>query len=107
MTNHPYYKEVKLILDKLVANGIELVGYNDGEYKDYKTTNLNKILAGVLSVDESEILIKHNDKTGGVFIVLGNEDGLAMSDYSYSINSPETGDLLDKIMGEVHEEMNP
>lgn len=107
MQDHPYYREVKLILDKLVSNGLELIGFNDGGYEDYTTTDLNKILEGVLSVEESEVSFKHNGKLGTVMIVLGNEDGVAMADYSYSRYFPETGVLLDRINGEVYNEMNP
>jgi hypothetical protein len=107
MKDHPYYKEVQLIVDKLISNGIQLIGFNDGDYKDVTTFDIPTIIEGVLSVDESEILIKHDEKCGSVMIVLGNEDGVAMADYSYSRNNPETGKLLDKINGEVYNEMNP
>lgn len=98
MQDNPYYNEIKYSLELFKDKGFTPVGFNDGGDEDYTTTDLNTIIEGVLSVDCSNVELEHADGYLNLFIVLGNEPGVAICDYSCSKE-------VDSAVGLIHEEI--
>ena len=82
MRKHPYQSEVISLLERLTVK-YDLDSVNDGE-ELFKVKNVAEATDSILSVDESHLYVI--SKTEGnkevLFIVLGNEPGLAVCDYS-------------------------
>jgi hypothetical protein len=111
-TKHPYAAEVAAILSALTAKGFALVSCDDGG-EDIPVATEKEAQEVILSVDISHLWVKApgvaeeintrgvaiSDYDGGklrvIMIVLGNEPGVAISDYS-----------VDPLLDEVAEEIN-
>jgi hypothetical protein len=82
MSKHPYQAEVISLLERLTVK-YDLDSVNDGG-ELVKVKNVAEATDSILSVDESHLHVidKSNEKKEVLFIVLGNESGLAVCDYS-------------------------
>jgi hypothetical protein len=82
MQDHPQYNEIKYSLELFNSKGFTPISFNDGYDEDFTTTDINTIIEGVLSVDEAWVDLKHKDGMVYLAIVLGNEPGVAICNYS-------------------------
>lgn len=79
---HPYYPEMKKLVDRLLANSYELVSASDGE--ETYTNDEQAVIDTITSVDISSLNVRHiptGSKTC-LMIVLGNEYGCSVADYT-------------------------
>jgi hypothetical protein len=81
-SKHPYKAEVMSLLNRLAVEYV-FDHVFDGE-EDVKTATLKEAAEAILSVDEARLYVidKANEKKEVLFIVLGNESGAAVCDYS-------------------------
>jgi hypothetical protein len=96
--NDKTYPEVRECLEKLIDRGWSLIGYDDGDEYLVLTGDLDEIVEAVHSVLECAVEIEKDSKFADLFFVLGNEPGVALSDYSCS-------SLLSNDIDEVSEEI--
>lgn len=93
------YPEVRELLQKLIDRGYSIVGYDDGGDEFLINTNdLDEIVEAVHSVVECAVELTKDRKFADLFFVLGNEQGVALNDYSCS-------DLLSSEIDEVSKEI--
>ena len=79
---HPYYEEVKSLLERLVAGGATLDYVEDGFGAEPAET-IDAALDVILSVDESNILLRTPEgEKRCLEIILGNDPGELVSDYT-------------------------
>lgn len=97
-TEHPYYEEVKSLLERLVAGGATL-DYVDTGYRLVAVSTLEYTLEAILSVDECTLEIQppgYNTYQEHLYIILGNDPGELVSGYTVS-------EFLDRITEEHSE----
>ena len=81
-TEHPYYAEVKSLLERLVAGGALLNRVYDEEGSEYTPTP-EKALEAILAVDECVLSVRTPEGTRvRLDILLGNDPGELVSDYT-------------------------
>jgi hypothetical protein len=90
MKEHPYKKEVELIKTKLEEHNFE---FSDPKKEDFVET--------VLSMDEHQCEVKKDGKHYGILIVLGNEPGIAICNYTVH---PELDEISSEVYAELAEE---
>ena len=93
------YPEVREFLEKLIDRGYSLVGYDDGgdEFLVH-TGDLDEIVEAVHSLLEFTVELEKDAEFVELFFVLGNEPGIALSDYSSSrLLSTEIEEVSDEI----------
>jgi hypothetical protein len=95
--SHPYYGEVNSLVFQLRKAGCKLVAVHDGEERN-NVSSRQEAVNHILSVDFSTLIIRvpgqpKDSKNHVISIVLGNEPGIAPSDYSIH-------PLLDRITDE-------
>jgi hypothetical protein len=81
---HPNEIEVRFIVNQLIDNGFVLTGVDNGG-DEVSTNDPATIVQEILSVDEASLYFydpENPSKKCYYFIVLGNEDGVAINDYS-------------------------
>jgi len=76
------YPEVRDLIEQLIKKGFILKGFDDGDDILTDTNNLNDIVEAVHSVDECQVELEKNGNNVNLFFVLGNEQGVALNDYS-------------------------
>ena len=99
MTPHPYYSEIDNILNLLTDKGYTFVSVDDGGDDDVIVDSHTQALETILSVDCSQLWLSKDSKNYWIDIVLGNEPGVALADYSIN-------DDFDAISEEVYEMFN-
>ena len=82
-TAHPQTTELRSLLRTLAKHGFSPVSVDDGE-ECCATPTQAEAVDVMDSVDESALIVRHGDasRTYSLFIVLGNEPGLAVCDHS-------------------------
>lgn len=102
MINHnPYHLEVEKALTLLQERGFTFTEVDDGGDEDLTTNDLQQVLKTILSVESSVLFLSKDDKNYFIEFVLGNEPGVAMSDFSSSSNDIEC------VSEEVYDFFNP
>ena len=90
---------VASLVNKLQENGYKIYGANDGEELVTIHPNHSNLVARkkavdvIVSVDDSTLVITKNNKTFGLFIVLGNDPDELVADYT-------SNDDLEKVIDE-------
>lgn len=107
MKDHPYKEEVKYSLELLNSEGFKPIGYDDGEGELTETTDINEIIEGVLSVDESTVDFDTGDGIVSGYFVLGNEPGVAIADYSAPMNKQFLMNEFEKVCNKIYDHFNP
>jgi hypothetical protein len=103
MKDHPYYEEVRYSLEVLNNQGFKPFGVDDGE-DEIITDDINKIIEHVLSVDDSSVMVEYKDITIFIQFVLGNEPGVAIS--NYTVPNSEIDNKLDELTSEIYNHFN-
>ena len=106
MNKHPYFDEVKFALELFDKEGFKPIGFDDGDGILNTTNDINTIIEGVLSVDDSEVKLQYEDKTLTLYFVLGNEPGVAISDYSYITSRKDIMEKVESICNMVYDNFN-
>ena len=76
-----YKEEVNLVLIQLEKFGFEVSSVNNGD--EYEAvSNIEEALEQILATDESSVYIKKDGRSFWLSIVLGNEPGVALADYT-------------------------
>jgi len=99
---HPNEIEIRFLVTQLIENGFVLTGVDNGE-EEVTTDNPDTIIKEILSVDEASLYFydpENPTKKCYYFIVLGNEDGIAINDYSI------LNDKVDSIAEVVYDAFN-
>ena len=108
---HPYYKEVMSLFTRLGRAGFRFEYVNDGEDKHHLDTTLERVdgvgllVDAVLSVDMS--MLRVENPAGGkntLFLVLGNNPGELVCDYTYSPDFEGNQATIDSIVDAHYEE---
>jgi len=79
--------ETKSLLESLVAAGFTLLGGDDGEagFK-FREGKLDDFIENLIACDEAQLYVKDpSGKKRTLFLVLGNEPGVIVSDYTLPI----------------------
>lgn len=100
---HPYKDEVMGLVYMLVGAGYTISAVNDGEER-VKVVRPEDAVDTVLSVDESTIAITKNGHSGYIYVVLGNEPGVSVCDYSAHADLLSELDALTSAHNEAFEE---
>ena len=103
MKDYSYKEEVKYTLELFKSKGFTLTGFYDEE-ESYTTNDIDTIIEGVLSVDCSNVEFDHKDGYLNLFLVLGNEPGVAICDYGCS---KELDSIVSLIHDEIYNHFNP
>lgn len=106
MNDHPYLDEVKFSLELLNNQGFVPIGYDDGEGVLTPTNDIDDILAGVLSVEDSWVELEHNGKSILAYFVLGNEPGVAIADYTLLLNDDDAMIKLEGVLETIYNHFN-
>ena len=95
------YPEVRELLKKLIDRDFVLTGFDDGSEDDLlnKTSDLDKVVKAVHSVDECQVELEKDDKNVCLYFVMGNEPGVALADYSCDNVHMK---VLDKLSEEIY-----
>jgi len=94
---HPYGAEIEKLLELMSESGMEIIDVDDGG--DIVPVDKCPAIDTILSVDMSWIRARNKDgKKGAVLVVLGNEPGYSIADYSCSLEEP-MDDILDVLTG--------
>tara|TARA_R110002167_G_scaffold98020_1_gene258218 strand:- start:2885 stop:3196 length:312 start_codon:yes stop_codon:yes gene_type:complete len=100
-----YKDEVSRVLNGLIAEGLTLVGLDDGEMVETDEFTTEDYIEGILAVGESYLYIQRDsDKDDGetyVYFVLGNEPGVAVNDFGGKESA-----AVDKVTSEVYFHFN-
>lgn len=81
MKTHPYEKEVRSLLARIKKHGLEVYSVECDGYPEVMVETIDDAVEEILSVDTSYISMMVEDKSKWMFIVLGNEPGVIVSDY--------------------------
>lgn len=76
-----YREEVSLLLTQIGKLGWKIDEVNNGD-EDEKVSSVEEAVEKILETDESHVYAKKDGKTCWLFIVLGNEPGVALADYT-------------------------
>lgn len=90
---HHYKEEVTLVLTQLEKLGWKIDEVNNGD-EDEKVSSIEEAVEKILETDESHVYITKDGKTCWLFIVLGNEPGVALADYSVNDDIEVVSDLV-------------
>ena len=105
MTQHPYYEEVRYALELFNSKGLVPIGFDDGDGVLQTTEDIDTIVKGVLSVDESWVECMYDNRIFiNFFFVLGNEPGVVINDYTYC---KELDTFIEGIVEEHYNHFNP
>ena len=106
MSNHPNRTEIELLFKTLKENGVNISGFYDSGDNEYMSWDINKIIEDVLSLDECQVYYECDNFTGCLCIVLGNEPGVAVYDYSYPRGKHDIGSRIEHVLTVVYDELN-
>jgi hypothetical protein len=95
MNDHPYFDEIKFSLELFNTQGFKPIGFNDGE-DIITTTDIDTIIQGVLSVDNSTVDLEYQGKIATIYFALDNEPGIAIYDYAYPF-------YMERLIEDIHE----
>ncbi len=84
MNSHPQQAEMELFIDSIIEDGYTVDRVVDGGNITTGPFERAELLEIILSVDEITLWLKHNllASPAWVFLVLGNEPGVLIADYS-------------------------
>ena len=113
MQNHPYYKEVKAIVESIENHklNIEGVTYDGDEFEECHDNN--DVIEAILACDESYVRVRMDPMDheqlkvnvySNILIVLGNEPGIAIADWTNSYSDIST--IIDHIQDDVYQQFN-
>ena len=93
---HPQTQEIENLLSDLIESGFQLLRVYDGG-ESYTKGHNNELLQAILSVEISHLFVYH-ETTGAatLCIVLGNEPGIAVCDYSCRRNPEVLDEVIQK-----------
>lgn len=80
-----YTEEIKSFLNSLIAANFTLHSVDNGEGRVLVKNNIEKALSEIDATDESYLFVSHSNydkRRATIFIVLGNNAGEMVNDYS-------------------------
>ncbi len=81
MKTNPYAAEVTSLINDLINDGFKITHIDDGD--GWEETTADTVIDSILGVDDSNIRVKkEGGKGNSIYLVLGNEPGVIVADYS-------------------------
>jgi hypothetical protein len=113
MKDHPYYNEVKAIVESIELHKLNIEGVSyDGE--EWEECHSNEdVIEAILATDESFVRVRMDpidypelcgSQYSNILIVLGNEPGVVIADWTNSYSDIST--LIDLISDDVYQQLN-
>ena len=100
MTIKDYEPEVRSLIHTLKRHGFVVRSAFDGEDVIQAEAGHDVVVKHLCGVDESYLRVAHGNRKASLLLVLGNEPGVIVADYSYS---KELGKALDAVIDEHSE----